>query len=119
MARARQVAGVVLPGWLDPRSDIRGVAEEPDLVPRSHGKAARVGRQPHRLVECAHQGRQSNAGCPHDEQLVRLVGRDEQRRAQLAEQRREAIALAVMELDGGRGRGGSSIPAGFRVRHRG
>ena len=103
-AGARQEAGVVLAGRLDARGDVRGVAQEPDLVAGAEGQPPGIHRQAHGPVERAHQHRQPAPRGPGDQQLVGLVGAHQQRRAELLEQGHEAVGLGVVERDGGRGR---------------
>ena len=59
-----------------------------------------VHRQAHGPVERAHQHRQPAPRGPGDQQLVRLVGAHQQRRAELLQQGDEAVGLGVAELDG-------------------
>ena len=91
----------MLAGRLDARGDVRGVAQEPDLVARADGQPPGIHRQAHGPLERAHQHRQPAPRGPGDQQLVGLVGAHQQRRAELLEQGHEAVGLGVMELDGG------------------
>ena len=99
MAPAREEGGVVRARGQELRRDIGLVAEFPDLRPRADGEPAglRLIRDAHRAVEVAEVGVELAAlGAQHDEPAG-LVGGDEQRDAEFAQDRGEIARVAAGE----------------------
>ena len=84
-----QEAGVVPAGRLELGRDRRDVDVFPDLHRRADGQPIAVQRQAHRRLERAEVGVEVVPLVADHHQLARLVGRDQERGAQAAEQRRE------------------------------
>src|SRR5262245_29990915 len=99
MARAREEAGIVLACRFDAGSNVGGVAQEPYFLPRAEGQPGPVHGQPHRLIKSTDQRGQSIAAGPHREQLIALIGADQERSAELTKQRDEAVGLRVLKGD--------------------
>ena len=99
VAGARQVAGIVHAGRLDPRGDLRSVPQESDLVERFDRQPPSIHRQSHRPVEGADQcGWPATCGAG-DQQFVGLVNIHQSRSADFAQQRRKVVRLGVVELN--------------------
>ena len=98
---ARQVAGVVGAGRVEPGGQRRDAAELPDLVLHRDRQALPVGtdRHAHRAGQAA-VGQDQLAtvrGRGGQHQLARLVGRDQQRDPMLRQERRQRPAVLVID----------------------
>ena len=78
------------PSGAEPAGDGRGVVVFPDLQRRADGQPVAVAGQAHRLAEAAEVRVQRAVVGPEHHQLAGLVGGDEDREAQLLEDRGEA-----------------------------
>src|SRR5207249_2888002 len=99
VARPRQKTGVVLAGRLDPRGNVWGIPQQPHLLACADRQPPRIDGESHRLVERTNERGESWAIGPYRQQLVGLVGADQERRAQLVQQRDEAVGLSIVKRD--------------------
>ncbi len=83
----------MLPGRLDLRGDGRGVAKLPHLFAATQRQPIGTHGQTHRAVESAHERRQPSPGDPGDQQLVGLVGADQQATRQVAASRATKLSV--------------------------
>ena len=95
---AGQVAGVVLPGRLDPRGQLGRTPEEPDLATGADGDPRWADGDPHHLLEAVERTGQGTLVGPEDQELARLVGRDQEAGPEPIEHFEEAER--VLEPDG-------------------
>ena len=99
VAGAGQVAGVVSPLRLEPGGDVGDVAELPDLDGGADGQAVGRGAQghAHRRLEGAEVGVHRPVLLADDDELAGLVGRDQQRDAELIEEGGEVDGMDAAE----------------------
>ena len=115
VARARKEARIVLAGWLDARGDVGSVAQKPDAVAGTERHTAGIDCQAHWLVESPDESGQSLPFGARDQELVGLIGADNERRSELGEERRKAFGLSIPKLDRCRRR--RTLADALRARH--
>jgi hypothetical protein len=100
VARPRQEAGVVPAGRFELGGHGRDVGEFPDLDPGADGQPVTGQGHAHRRREAAEVGVEVIPLIANQHEPARLVSRDQERRAELPQQRRE-----VAGVDGAQGLG--------------
>ena len=110
VGRARQVAGVVLAGRIELGGDGGHVAKLPHVDGRADRQPPAADGHAHRLVERAEVRVDDAAVGADDDELAGLIGRDQQRAAELIEDRREVRRVnAAQRRRAGIGGAGSAF----------